>query len=172
MNSEPHPSPEPESEPLNPEQANNPENAPESPFQQLGWLHIPLGAIALVCVKPCGVELILSSGLSICIHNYSFNKLGYSDSRSFALALEMGESFPVLNFSLKPTKDFLPRWASEPDDPKPSKPAITDEDNRGGNIPVPPPTPPQVTRITAPLSEPDSAMLSPSAGGTKCIGGK
>ena len=144
-----------------------PETPPASPYQQLGYLRILRGSILLACVKYRGVELLLSSGLSLAIVRAEINRLGFQSNQLFADCLELGASFPTLRFAIHILRDPKPLWADSWNDSNsppvlPSRPTAAPEpDDDGGD--TQPPAQPSV-QVLLPL-EPRNLPPYPRGGG-------
>ena len=110
---------------------------PQSNYQQLGYLRLLRGSISLACVKLRGVELILSSGLSLCIPLQEIRRQGFQTNREFADCLELGAHFPTIKFALHSMKDFRPHWADS-----------------WGEAPTGCPTPPPEPKLARPKAPP------------------
>jgi len=89
------------------------QTAQDDPFQQLGWLHVAKATMILIAVKQCGVELILSCGLSILIRSSEIVKTRLKSNLQFATCLKLGGSFPSLRLNVVAINDFHPRWSGE-----------------------------------------------------------
>ena len=107
-----------------------------------------------------GVELVLSSGLSLGIPRSEIKRMGFQSLDQFADCLELGASFPTISFSIQVLKDPKPLWLGKatrwPRPPKPARPADagaagaavepeSEEDSTPKATPEPMPLPPTPT---------------------------
>ncbi len=129
----------------------DPEPENSSPYQQLGYLRILRGAILLACVKHRGVELVLSSGLSLGITVQEIHRLGFRSNQAFADCLELGANFPSLRFALSTMRDPRPLWADSWDD-SPKRPVA---------LPPRPPAQPEPDDDPQPPAQPAAQVLLP-----------
>ncbi|MDD5350881.1 MAG: hypothetical protein PHQ12_11785 [Chthoniobacteraceae bacterium] len=158
----------------------SPQNPPTPTplFQQFGpMLRLSPGSITLIYLNPNGVELILSSSLSICICSHHIREQGVPSNQVFADLVEMGQSFPTLTIDLKPSPNFMPRLISDPFwMERPSKPSSSEANGGGDSDGVtlaPPqvyPRPPKPHSVTC-LHDPSLSPVSRPANGGG-IGGK